>query len=82
MSNFEEDLKKARLRIMAEPRNRLALTVSDELDATLDSLAATLGCPKTVIAVQLITESLPTMVKRADEYKQAVFLAKKAPGKR
>lgn len=65
-----------------DSRNRLALTISDELDSTLDKLAVTLGCPKTVIAVQLITESLPIMVKRADEYKQAVFLANKPVGKR
>lgn len=68
--------------IKTDPRNRLALTISDELDSTLDKLAVTLGCPKTVIAVQLITEALPVMVKRADEYRQAVFLAGKPAGKR
>lgn len=66
----------------SEPRNRLALTISDELDETLERLAATLGCPKTVIAVQLITESLPLMVERAEKYKQAILMAKKPVGKR
>jgi predicted transcriptional regulator len=65
-----------------EPRNRLALTVSDDLDEALERLADTFGCPKTVIAVQLITESLPAMVRRAEDYKQAVYLAKKPIGKR
>ena len=64
------------------PRNRLALTISDELDSTLDKLSVTFGCSKTALAMQLITESLPAMVKKADEYKQAVFLAGKPAGKR
>lgn len=65
-----------------DPRNRIALSLDDRLDSALDNIAEIMGCPKTAVIVQLIIEGLPAMVKKAEEYKQAVYLGNKPNGKR
>ena len=55
----------------ADERNRLNLTLSQELDTTLDHVARILGIPKTALATQALVQSLPGWLEQARTIRQS-----------
>ena len=52
-------------------RNRLNLTLSDDLNGVLDHVAGVLGIPKTALVLQAVVQSLPGWIEQAQTVRQA-----------
>jgi hypothetical protein len=54
-----------------ESRNRLSLTLPDDLDRVLEQVSSTLGIPKTSLGVQAIVSALPSWLEQSETIKRA-----------
>jgi len=55
----------------SDDRNRLNLTLSQELDTTLEHVARVLGVPKTALATQALVQALPGWLEQARTLRQS-----------
>jgi len=52
-------------------RNRLNLSLSDDLNGVLDHVSGVLGIPKTALVLQAVVQSLPGWIEQAQTVRQA-----------